>query len=202
MSGWVPVNKIPDDNGSGQGAEAGPQVSETELVDAARQGDRRAFAALVHLHRKSLDRLVRRYVEDGDEVEEIVQRTFVRAFDNLTGFRGEARFRTWLFRIAINLSLNHLRDTSKSRPLHLEDVDAITNSLSTARLMAREAKKRLAEVLQFLPPMQRLTVELRLLHELSFREIGEISECSEDSAKANFHHGIKRLRAAMAEYER
>jgi RNA polymerase sigma-70 factor (ECF subfamily) len=195
------VNKALDDNGS-VSDETEAQVSENELVDAARGGDRRAFATLVRLNRESLCRLVRRYVEDGDDVEEIVQRTFVRAHDNLSGFRGEASFRTWLFRIAINLSLNHLRDTNKTRPIRSEDVDAITNSLSTARLMAREAQRRLADVLRLLPPMQRLAVELRLLHELSFRDIAEISECSEDSAKTNFHHGIKKLREAMAEYER
>lgn len=171
-------------------------------MDAARGGDRRAFAKLVRLNRESLGRIIRSYIEDEDEVEEIVQRTFVRAHDNLTGFRGQASFRTWLFRIAINLSLNHLRDNSKARSLRQEDVDAITHSLSTARLVAREAQRRLADMLQRLPPMQKLAVELRLLHELSFRDIAEITECSEDSAKTNFHHGIKKLREAMAEYKK
>jgi RNA polymerase sigma-70 factor (ECF subfamily) len=183
-------------------SEAGSPRSEAELVEAAQKGDRRAFAELVRLHREGLSRLVGRYLEDEDDVAEIVQRAFIRAYDNLSSFRGQARFRTWLFRIAINLSLNQLRDSSRTRPLHLSDLDAITNSLSTARLVAREARRRLGEVLQKLPPMQRLAVELRLLHELPFREIAEIAECSEDSAKANFHHGIKRLREAMAEYER
>ena len=193
---------MPSDDNRSIRDETEAQASQVELVHAARNGDRRAFARLVHLNRGSLVSLVRRYVVDSDEVEEIVQRTFVRAHDNLSGFRGDASFRTWLFRIAINLSLNHLRDTSKARPLRSEDVDAITNSLSTARLMAREARRRLADVLQLLPPMQRLAVELRILHELSFRDIAEICECSEDSAKTNFHHGIRKLREAMAEYER
>ncbi len=182
--------------------ENGSPQSEYELVSAAQQGDRRAFAALMRLHREGLTRLVGRYLDDEDDVEEIVQRAFIRAYDNLSRFRAEARFRTWLFRIAINLSLNHLRDSSRTRPLHLSDLDAITNSLSTAKLVAREARRRLGEVLQNLPPMQRLAVELRLLHEFPFREIAEIAACSEDSAKANFHHGIKKLRQAMAEYER
>jgi RNA polymerase sigma-70 factor (ECF subfamily) len=173
---------------------------ETELVSRARAGDRGAFGELVRLHRGAVCVLVRRYIRDDDDAQEVVQRSLVRAYDALPEFRGDASFRTWLCRIATNLSLNHLRDRRRFRPAEVEDVDAITNSLATGRVVAREAKTRVASALQQLPDKQRVAVELRLIQELPFNEIAEALECSEDSAKSNYHHGIKRLREVLREY--
>jgi RNA polymerase sigma-70 factor (ECF subfamily) len=168
------------------------------LVERFRAGDRAAFDEIVRKYEAPLADLVRRYVKNDADTKDVTQRAFLRVFEKIGMFRGEAAFRTWLFRIAIHLALNHLRGRDRFQPAELDDVAAFTNSLETGRLVAAELWGKVVARLAELPPKQRLVVELRLFHELSFREIAAIAACSEESAKANFHHGVKRLRSIIA----
>ncbi|MEJ7729763.1 MAG: sigma-70 family RNA polymerase sigma factor [Polyangiaceae bacterium] len=167
------------------------------LVDRAQAGDSRAFDELVRRYRDAIVGLVRRYVKAPDDAEDVAQKAFVRAFEKIEGFRGESSFRTWLHRIAVNLALNHLRGQDRLQPLELDDVAAFTGSLGTERLVAAEVWRKVHERLAELPPKQRLVVELRLFHELSFKEVAAVADCSEDSAKMNYHHAVKKLRALL-----
>lgn len=171
-------------------------MTDEELVERARSGERGAQDELARRHRPLLVRLVRRYVSEGD-AEDVAQRAILRAFDKLEGFRGESSFRSWLHRIAVNVALNHIRDTRKEVPTTVDEADLITNTLGTARLVAREAKARLIAALDDLPPKQKQSVELRLFRDLSFAEVATEMGTSEESAKANFHHAMKRLRAHL-----
>lgn len=168
---------------------------DAHLVDRALEGDKHAFDVLVIQHRDSITRLCQRYVRHRDDAEDVAQRAFLNAFEKLGEFRRESMFRTWLHRIAVNLALNHVRRATQEAPIgELDDLPAFTNALETSRLVAAEVWNRVAARINQLPPKQRLVVELRLFHELSFGEIAVLANCSEDSAKMNFHHGIKRLR--------
>lgn len=169
--------------------------ADAELVDRALQGDKHAFDALVTAHREAITRLCLRYVRRHEDAEDVAQRVFLNAFEKLREFRRESTFRTWIHRIAVNLALNHIRHAAHEAPVaELDDLPTFTNALETSRLVAAEVWNRVAARIAELPPKQRLVVELRLFHELSFGEIAVLADCSEDSAKVNFHHGIKRLR--------
>jgi RNA polymerase sigma-70 factor (ECF subfamily) len=166
------------------------------LVTQFLAGDRDAFDALVVRHQAAVRRLVLRYVKSEADAKDITQMAFVRAFEKLSEFRGEAAFRTWLFRIAINLALNHVR----GRPADLQpigDVAAFTKSLETSQLVAAEVWRKVSARLDDLPPKQRLALELRIFHDLSFEEVATIAGFSVQSAKANFHHAVKRLRGLL-----
>lgn len=177
-----------------EGAEDG----DISLVERVLAGDRSAADALVREHQPGILRLVRRYVRRAEDAEDVAQRAFLNAFEKLADFRRESSFRTWLYRIAVHVALNHVRGASREGPIaDMDDLPAFTSSLETSRLVAAEVWGRVAARLEELPPKQRLTVELRLFHELSFREIAALADCSEDSAKVNFHHGIKRLRGLV-----
>lgn len=168
------------------------------LVERSLAGEREAFDTLVVKYQAGILRLVRRYVRREEDAEDVAQRAFLNAFEKLAEFRRESSFRTWLHRIAVHLALNHVRGASRTEPMaEMDDLPAFTNALETSRLVAAEVWTRVVERLSALPPKQRLTVELRLFHELSFREIAALADCSEDSAKVNFHHGIKRLRGLI-----
>jgi RNA polymerase sigma-70 factor, ECF subfamily len=168
-----------------------------EIVERFRAGDRRAFDEIVRKYQEPLRALVWRYVKNADDAKDVSQRAFVRAFEKINDFRGESAFRTWLFRIAVNFALNHIRSGDRLEPLDLDDVTAFTNSLGTEKLVAAEVWKKVQAKLEQLPPKQRLVLELRLFHELSFKEVAAIVDSSEDSAKVNFHHAVKRLRALL-----
>jgi RNA polymerase sigma-70 factor (ECF subfamily) len=166
------------------------------LVARAREGDAAATDELYRKHLPLTVRLVRRYVSDAD-ADDVAQRALVRGFEKLSSFRGESSFRSWLHRIAVNVALNHVRDNKRVEPRVIDEADLITNTLGTARLVAKEAKERLLRAVQDLPPKQRASVELRLFQDLSFAEVAAKMGTSEDSAKANFHHALKRLRDAL-----
>jgi len=162
------------------------------LVARVQSGDRKAFGELVRRHREPVARLVRRWVRDDEAAEDVTQQVFLRALRGIEGFRRDASFSTWLHRIAQNAAKNHARDAK--RTVAIEDVELITNALGTGRMAAREARARLGAALEQLPPKQRMTVELRLVHELPFRAIAEMIGSTEEAARANYQHAVKRLR--------
>lgn len=170
---------------------------DAELVLRMRAGDRGAFEAMVRAYEAPIVRLVHRYVKNDEDAKDVTQRTFVRVFERLGSFRGDSRFRTWLYRVAVNAALDHVRGAQPGESVPVEDDMAFTNSLGTERLVAAEIWKKVKERLAELPPKQRLVVELRVYHDLSFEEIAAVVESSEDSAKVNYHHAVKRLRSLL-----
>jgi len=179
-------------------AERMPEAARGEdelLVDRFREGDARAFEELVRRHQRAVFHLARRFVRDDDEAKDVAQRTFVKAYQGLHALRGGAAFRTWLFRITSNLALNHLRDNSRVRPTEDAGVHIPVEAIGADRLDDEERRGQLLAGLGELPPKQKLVLELRVFQELPFREVAEIAGCTENAAKVNFHHAVKRLRA-------
>src|SRR5262249_2584781 len=129
-----------------------PPHDDAEVVARFRAGDRRAFDELVQRHQTSLKRLLLPYVKNEHDAQDVAQKVFVRAFERIDTFRGEASFRTWLYRIAVNLALNHIRGAGPSAFVPLEDVRAFTSSLETAKLVAAEIWRKVGERLDDLPP--------------------------------------------------
>jgi RNA polymerase sigma-70 factor (ECF subfamily) len=179
------------------GEELSPSAAsddDVELVSRFRGGDARAFDEIVQRHQEPVRRLVGRYVRNEADAKDVAQEAFTRAFQGLATFRGESAFRTWLYRIAVNLALDHLRGNPKRQLEPLENVVTFTHSLQTSRLVAAELWEKVSQRLDALPPKQRLVFELRMFHDLSFGEVATLAECSEDSAKVNFHYAVKRMR--------
>ena len=165
-----------------------------ELAERFRDGDRAAFDLLVRRHQKGLWRLVRRYVKRDADAADVTQLAFVRAFRGLAAFRGTATVRSWLYRIAINCSLSWLRDHRREQPAELAE-DALTEvNPAPAQLSADDDRAWLRRAIAQLPPKQKLVLELRVFDDLSFKEVAELAECSENTAKVNFHYAVKRLR--------
>lgn len=166
-------------------------------IEAFCAGDHAAFDLLARAHRAGLRQLVTRYVRAEADAEDVTQLALVRAFEKRESFRGESKFRTWLYRIAVNVALNHIRKPTHVGDTDVDDVASFTNSLETSKLVAAEVWNKMAKRIETLPPKQRLVTELRLFHELSFEEVAVIADCTEDAAKMNFHHAVKTLRGAI-----
>jgi RNA polymerase sigma-70 factor (ECF subfamily) len=165
-----------------------------ELAERFRDGDRAAFDVLVRRHQKGMWRLVRRYVKSDADAADITQLAFVRAFRGLTGFRGTASVRSWLYRIAINCALSWLRDHRREQPAEIDEEALIDDNPAPAQLSAGDDRAQLRKAIALLPPKQKLVLELRVFDDLSFREVAELADCSENTAKVNFHYAVKRLR--------
>jgi RNA polymerase sigma-70 factor (ECF subfamily) len=165
-----------------------------ELAERFRDGDRTAFDLLVRRHQKGMWRLVRRYVKSDADAADVTQLAFVRAFRGLAAFRGAATVRSWLYRIAINCALSWIRDHRREQPSELPD-DALTETNpAPAQINAGDERAWLRRAIEQLPPKQKLVLELRVFDDLSFKEVAELADCSENTAKVNFHYAVKRLR--------
>ena len=169
------------------------------LVEQFNAGDRAAFDQLVRRHQKGMWRLVLRYVRRDADAQDVTQLAFVRAYKGLASFRGSASVRSWLYRIAINCALSWLRDHRREQPAEIADDALVIEHASPARIADRETSIRLRAAIAELPPKQKLVLELRIFDDLSFREVAELADCSENTAKVNFHYAVKRLRDILGD---
>ena len=165
-----------------------------ELAERFRGGDRTAFDQLVRRHQKGMYRVVRRYVRSDADAADVSQQSFVRAFRGLASFRGAASVRSWLYRIAINCSLSWIRDHRREQPAEIPEDALIDANPAPGRIMEGQEGRRLRAAIEQLPPKQKLVLELRVFDDLSFKEVAELADCSENTAKVNFHYAVKRLR--------
>jgi RNA polymerase sigma-70 factor (ECF subfamily) len=174
-------------------------MDENLLIERAREGDREAFGQLVSRHRDAVYRFAVRWLADPDQALDVAQDVFVRAFDGLKGYRGDSRFRTWLFSITLNAARSVARKHKRRGEVRL-NTGAEFPDIRTppdAKAARADAYARAAAELSELPEKQRGAVTLRIYEGLSFKEIGEIIGCSEGSARVNYHHGIQKLRETL-----
>ena len=175
------------------------EIPDEVLVDRARRGDEQALNRLVSRHHAMVYRVALGILRDPDAAADAAQDGFVKAVQGLDGFRGDARFRTWLVTIVTNEARGQLRRVGRRRESGLEDVGPLHDGapgVDQAVAVKTEAE-RARMLLATLPEKQRMAVQLRLDEGLSFREVGEIIGSSEGAARVNYHHGIRRLREMM-----
>src|SRR5690348_16370129 len=167
---------------------------DSELIARWKSGDERAASALVARHASALARFA---VASGErnEVDELVQDTFVRAFNSLDGFRGESSFRTWLFTIERRLLLDRHRD-EKRRPSRVEvqEGDAATEYDALDTLVAGEAANRVRHAMKKLSPTQREVFTLRVAQGLSYKEIAELVGTTEGAARVHHHNAMRAVK--------
>src|SRR5574341_785198 len=163
-----------------------------DLINRTRAGEREAFDELVLKHQKPLYSLLYRMLSDRDDASDILQKTFVKAFLGLGSFEQRSSFKTWLYQIAINLAKNVYRDRAKITRVPIDDVIIKKDPRTLDTLIERESRQRLREALAGLPEKQRITVMLSVQESKKFEEIAEIMRCSVGTAKANYHHGVKK----------
>ncbi len=157
------------------------------LVERVQAGDKRAFDILVQKYQLRIAKLVARFVRNADDVQDVVQETFIKAYRALGNFRGDSAFYTWLYRIAINTAKNHLVATGRKSPAssidaqEVEKYDAgewLTEFATPEReLFANELKLTVNKAVQDLPPDLREAITLREIEGLSYEEIAQVMDC-------------------------
>lgn len=182
------------------------ELSDESLLRAYQDGSDRAFEELVRRHERTVRAVVRRYAERPDDVLDLAQRAFIRALEAARRPRwlrlsAELPFRAVLLRIASNLGRNHARDSRRWARAPLEAIDGghAVAPRGTAGLEREEERRRLRRAVVELPRRQREVLTLRVDAELPFAEIADALGTTENAAKVNFHHAVKRLRERMQE---
>src|SRR4051794_10879528 len=185
--------------GGGRGPASSDEQRDQELIARWKAGDERAATELVERHASALARFA---VSSGErnDVDELVQDTFVRAFQSLDGFRGDSSFRTWLFTIERRLLLDRRR-AEKRRPSRVEvqEGDAATEYDALDALVAGEAANRVREAMTRLSPTQREVFALRVAQGLSYKEIAELVGTTEGAARVHYHNAMRAVKEQINE---
>jgi len=170
-----------------------------DLINRTAAGDREAFNELVKKYQKPLYSMLYRMVSNHEDASDLLQKTFVKAFTGLGSFERRSTFKTWLYQIAINLAKNVYRDRSKAEHVPIDNVIIRRDPRTLEALIQKESRLLLRQALAGLPEKQRMTVMLRIQEGRKFEEIAEIMQCSLGTAKANYHHGVRKLKTMMGE---
>jgi len=177
-----------------------------QLVERAQQGDKRAFELLVSKYQRKLGRLLSRFIRDADEIDDVTQEAFVKAYRALASFRGDSAFYTWLYRIGINTAKNHLASTGRRVPTSTnydsEEAQAFDESdqlrdLNTPEnlLMSKQIAQTVNQSMDRLPEELRAAIMLREIEGMSYEDIAKIMDCPIGTVRSR----IFRAREAIAE---
>jgi RNA polymerase sigma-70 factor (ECF subfamily) len=178
-------------------------MTEAELVRLSQGGDAEAYAALLALHERFVYNLALRSLGNPEDAADAAQDAFVRAWTGLPEFRGESRFRTWLYRIVINLCINR-------SPRLRRELDALTHDefpelpspdIVAARVEQRELHEIIHQEIERLPEQYRLLISLRYQHDLPYEEIASLLGLPLGTVKTGLYRAKERLREGLTDYE-
>ncbi len=167
------------------------------LINKFLEGDRQAFDQLVLNHERGLYNFIYRMISDEEEAKDISQRVFLQCFTHVHKFKFKCKFRTWLYQIAVNMVRNHYRQKSSRRMEELKQKDIIEHETAVDLIEEERRMARLNEAITKLPEKQHMTLVLRINEAESFAGIAEIMDCSVGTAKANYHHAVKKLKSLL-----
>lgn len=174
-----------------------PDIPDEELVALLQNKAtaEQAFAFLVQQQSPRLYSAIRRIVYRHDDADDILQETFIKVWKNISTFRGNSKLSTWIYSIATNEALSHLRKEKRQRklPLETDEYDLAAMLKSEPYFNGDELVIEFMNAIDKLPEKQKLTFELRYFEELPYNEISEITGTSVGALKANYHHATKKL---------
>ncbi|MCB1678643.1 MAG: RNA polymerase sigma factor RpoE [Halioglobus sp.] len=161
--------------------------TDQQLVARVQKGDQRAFDLLVLKYQHKIFGLISRYINDADEVQDVAQEAFIKAYRALPRFRGDSAFYTWLYRIAINTAKNHLVSRSRRPPgsdVEVNDAEHYESGAALrdienpeSALFGEELKVVVERAIANLPEDLRTAVTLREFDGLSYEDIAQIMDC-------------------------
>ena len=165
----------------------------SNLLEQARLGDRAAFSAIVKLMMNPIVALTYKMTRDADAAMDLAQETFVSAWQNLSSFKGDARFENWLFRIATNKSLNYIkREKKMTGDQVLMGYPALDNP--ERDLSRAELRNRILAFMSGLPAQQKLVFELHFYKQPTFEEVSQLSNTALGTVKTLYREAMKKLR--------
>ena len=178
-------------------SEVRQEASDEELIRLWQGGEERAAAALVRRHARVLARYLSA-AGGGEDVEDLVQETFFRAFRRIDSYRGTASFRTWLFAIGSNALKDQRRREGRRPVVALDDREVVDEGPDPhGATLERDLEARLQGAVMALPEMQRNVFLMRAQQGLEYAEIAAALETSVGAARVHYHHAVKRLKETL-----
>jgi len=188
------------------------QLSDAEIMLRVREGDDSGFSILIEKYRKQIVHFMFRMSRNQAVAEELAQEVFLRVYRSRQTYRAEAKFSTWLYRIATNLGVNHARDTKYERTaqnVYLDQPDPETgtspdvadSTLSVEQELVRDERMQaIRKHVMALPERQRSAVLMHKYQEMDYKEIGEILKLSESATKSLLFRAYQTLRENLKDF--
>ncbi|GHC02554.1 RNA polymerase sigma factor [Cerasicoccus arenae] len=181
------------------------------LVKRVQSGEMAAFDQLIVKYRERLFSVVYNLTSNRDDANDLTQEAFIRAFRSISKFKGNSSFFTWLYRIAVNTTITHLKRNRKRRFFSFEQMDEEGSSNVKLESLAsraktdkptymRELQEKLNDALQKLSVKHRTVVVLYEIEGLSHQEIAEITKTSEGTVRSRLHYAKQQLRETLKDY--
>ncbi len=187
-------------------------MSEEALIRLAQQGDEEAFEQLVRAHDQGVLRLAYNLLRSSEDAYDVYQETFLRVYRSLPTFRFDCSFHTWVYRIATNICLDHLRrrKVRREEATVVENDDGERNLLDNVEerradsdpqraLLNRELRERIDKVLGELTPRERTVFELRHYQGMRLKAIGDVLGATEEAAKNCLFRATQKMRLALGD---
>jgi RNA polymerase sigma-70 factor (ECF subfamily) len=172
---------------------SGNTNADVDLVERYLAGDMTAFDELMIRYERQIYRVCYRFVENREDAMDLAQEVFIKAFEHLAGFRKESSLKTWLYRIAMNHCINHVKKQSHEFVEVTENIGQVRASVQS-HLEEREQREHFRRLVKQLPPKQKAILELRINEQLSYEEIASISGRSVSTIKASVFFALEKLR--------
>lgn len=177
-------------------------MDDADLVARAAEGDRIAFVTLVERHRGMVYRVAFQYAGNHHDADDIAQEVFIKVHRSLSGFRRDARFTSWLYRIVMNACIDHGRRRTMGRSLDRLDDDRPLQLPAEEpgpeqRMYAGEVRVAVEAAVTQLPPQQRLVFTMRHFEGMKLIDIADALGIAEGTVKRQLHSAVHRLRRAL-----
>ena len=175
-------------------------MQDEQIIELFRSGDREgAFTEIVKSYSRRLFWYVRRYVCCHEDADDLIQEIFIKVWAALPSFRGEARLFTWIYRIATNETLNHLRRQKLRAALNFKSIDSELEKRidEDPYFNGGEAERKLLKALQKLPYKQRVVFSMRYFEDMRYEEISEVTGTSVGALKASYHIAYEKLKKEL-----
>lgn len=179
------------------------QISDQELVNLIVDPEKRqnAFELLIKKYQQKIYWHIRKMVIDHDDADDVVQETFIKVWQGLQNFRGDAQLYTWVYRIATNESLNFLQKKRRRNHVPIETdaedsmdlLNTLESSISQDYVSGDEIQLKLQKALLQLPDKQRLVFNMKYYDDMKYEEIAEITGTSVGALKASYHLAVKKI---------
>ena len=165
-------------------------ISDNDIIEKMRQNPNVGMKLLMDAYQERLYWHIRRLVVSHDDAQDLLQETFLKAYRSFDGFKGNSSLFSWLYRIATNATLSSLRSQHLEANL-LDDAKGL--KADSYFEFSDEEAVALQRAIHSLPPKQQAVFNMRYYDEMSFRDIAEANDCTESSAKANYHFAKSKI---------
>jgi RNA polymerase sigma-70 factor (ECF subfamily) len=180
-------------------------MDDHELMAMVKDGDEKAFRRIVERHNEQILNLCYRYLGNQEDAEEVAQDVFIRIYNAAGSYRPDAKLSTYLYRIAVNLSLNRIRDRKRKRFVSLEIFQHSRENNNTGEqpsnpeqlIEEKEKGQIIRKAIDSLPPNQKTAVILKRYQELSYEEIARVMNCSVSAVEARLHRAKLNLQQKL-----